>query len=116
MIGGTTISTQTVNHAPIQPPTSRLPTRKLHPVEPSLEMQLEQSIPVEQRQDDLGVNQRWRKPDLRRAYSAGQLLFQVVGVAGFAGYFVSMHTLMRVFSGILLAGTWYAIYKVKGTV
>jgi hypothetical protein len=58
----------------------------------------------------------WRErlpPDFRRACSAGQLLFQVIGVAGYAGYFASMHTFMRLFSGALMAGTWYAIYKIK---
>ena len=58
----------------------------------------------------------WREglsPDFRRACSAGQLLFQVVGVAGYAGYFASMHTFMRLLSGALMAGTWYAIYKIK---
>jgi hypothetical protein len=52
--------------------------------------------------------------DLRRVYSAGRLLFQVIGCAGYAGYFVSMHTFMRVLSGALMAGTWYAIYRIKG--
>ena len=59
----------------------------------------------------------WRKrvsPDFGRAYSAGRLLFQVVGVTGYAGYFVSMHTLMRVFSATLMAGAWYAIFRIKG--
>ena len=58
----------------------------------------------------------WRdglSPDFRRACSAGQLLFQVVGVAGYAGYFASMHTFMRLFSGALMAGTWCAIYRIK---
>ncbi len=58
----------------------------------------------------------WRErlsPRFRRACSAGRLLFQVVGVAGYAGYFVSMHTLMRLVSGALVAGTWYAIYRIK---
>ena len=53
-------------------------------------------------------------PKFRRACSAGQLLFQVVGAAGYAGYFASMHTLMRLLSGALMAGTWYAIYRIKG--
>jgi len=58
----------------------------------------------------------WRErlsPRFRRGYSAGQLLFQVVGAAGYAGYFASMHTLMRLVSGALMAGTWYAIYRIK---
>jgi len=60
----------------------------------------------------------WREglpPQLRRACSAGQLLFQVVGAAGYAGYFASMHTFMRLFSGALMAGAWYMIYRIKGT-
>jgi len=58
----------------------------------------------------------WRErlsPRFRRACSAGRLLFQVVGVAGYAGYFASMHTLMRLLSGALMAGTWYVIYRIK---
>jgi hypothetical protein len=42
------------------------------------------------------------------------LLFQVVGVAGYAGYFASMHTFMRLLSGALMAGTWYVIYRIRG--
>ncbi len=53
-------------------------------------------------------------PRFRRAYSAGRLLFQIVGAAGYAGYFASMHTLMRLVSGALMAGTWYLIYRIKG--
>ena len=48
------------------------------------------------------------------ALAAARLLFEVVGAAGYAGYFVSMHTLMRVVSGALMVGTWYAIYRFKG--
>jgi hypothetical protein len=59
------------------------------------------------------VGREGLSPDFRRACSAGQLLFQVVGVAGYAGYFASMHTFMRLLSGALMAGTWYAIYKIK---
>jgi len=55
----------------------------------------------------------WLSPRVRRAYSAGQLLFQVVGVAGYAGYFASMHTLMRFVSGALMGGTWYVIYRIR---
>jgi hypothetical protein len=60
----------------------------------------------------------WRErlsPKVRRALSAGRLLFQVVGAAGYAGYFASMHTFLRVLSGTLMAGTWYVIYRIKGT-
>jgi hypothetical protein len=56
----------------------------------------------------------WLSPRFRRACSAGQLLFQVVGVAGYAGYFASMHTFMRLLSGALMAGTWYVIYRIRG--
>jgi len=73
----------------------------------------EQAVPIKQRlQSARNLPQRW-SPDLLRARSAGRLLFQVVGIAGYAGYFASMHTLMRVFSSVLLAGAWYAIYRVK---
>lgn len=68
--------------------------------------------------EQLGPLRSWRErlspPDFRRACAAGRLLFQVVGCAGYAGYFVSMHMFMRVLSGALMAGTWYAIYKIKG--
>jgi hypothetical protein len=60
----------------------------------------------------------WRErlsPGFRRAYSSGQLLFQFVGIAGYAGYFASMHTFMRIVSGALMAGAWYAIYRVRGS-
>jgi len=75
---------------------------------------LGQAIPLKEQLDNVSS---WRKrlsPKFRRACSAGQLLFQVVGAAGYAGYFVSMHTFMRVLSGALMAGTWYAIYRFKG--
>jgi hypothetical protein len=73
----------------------------------------EQVLPIKQRFDRV---RRWRErlsPDFRRACSAGQLFFQIVGVAGYAGYFASMHTFMRLLSGALMAGAWYAIYKIK---
>jgi len=80
----------------------------------SLETRLEQAVPIKEQLDAASISrERWR-PDFRRAYSAGRLLFQVIGVAGYAGYFVSMHTLMRFFSGALMAGAWYAIYRMKG--
>jgi hypothetical protein len=69
--------------------------------EVSLEKRLEQATPR-------------LSPKFRRACSAGQLLFQVVGVAGYAGYFASMHTFMRLLSGTLMAGIWYVIYRIKG--
>ena len=53
------------------------------------------------------------RPEFRRASSSGRLLFQVVGMAGYAGYFVAMHTLMRVVSLVLVSGAWYAIYWFK---
>jgi len=79
----------------------------------ALEYQLERAIPLKELLD---TARAWRKqlsPRFRRACSAGQLLFQVLGIAGYAGYFASMHALMRVVSGALVAGTWYAIYKMK---
>jgi hypothetical protein len=80
----------------------------------SLEERLGQATPIKEQLDSV---RRWRErlsPQFRRAWSAGQLLFQVVGAAGYAGYFASMHTLMRLLSGALMAGTWYAIYRIKG--
>ena len=74
----------------------------------------EQVLPIKQQFDRL---QSWRErlsPEFRRACSSGQLLFQIVGVAGYAGYFASMHMFMRSLSaGTLMAGTWYAIYKIR---
>ncbi len=81
----------------------------LHEV--SLEERVEQAAVIKEQLDDL---RSWCSPNFRRAYSAGQLLFQVIGAAGYAGYFASMHTLMRLFSGALMAGAWYVIYRVKG--
>jgi hypothetical protein len=75
---------------------------------------VERAIPMQERLDSM---RSWREewsPTLRRSWSAGQLLFQFVGVAGYAGYFVSMHVFMRVLSGSLMAGAWYAIYRIRG--
>jgi hypothetical protein len=75
---------------------------------------LEQAIPFKEQLDNV---RGWRErlsPKFRRACSAGQLLLQVVGAAGYAGYFVSMHTFMRVLSGALMAGAWYVIYRIRG--
>ncbi len=80
----------------------------------SLEERIEQATAIKEQFDSM---RRWRErlsPKFRRACSAGQLLFQVVGAAGYAGYFASMHTLMRLLSCVLMAGTWYAIYRIKG--
>ena len=80
----------------------------------SLGERLEQATPIKEQLDSV---RSWRErlsPQFRRAFSAGQLLFQVVGAAGYAGYFASMHTLMRLLSGALMAGTWYVIYRIKG--
>jgi hypothetical protein len=83
--------------------------------EVSLEERLEQAIPIIKRQLDRARSWRERlSPKFRRACSAGQLLFQVVGAAGYAGYFACMHTFMRLLSGALMAGTWYVIYRIKG--
>ncbi len=82
--------------------------------EVSLEERLEQAIPLKEQLDSL---RSWRErlsPKFRRACSAWQLLFQVVGAAGYAGYFASMHAFMRLLSGTLMAGTWYLIYRIKG--
>jgi hypothetical protein len=81
----------------------------------SFEDGLEQGIQFKEQLDAL---RGWRErlsPKWRRAWSAGQLLLQLVGAAGYAGYFAGMHTFMRVVSGSLMAGAWYAIYWVKGT-
>ncbi len=78
-----------------------------------LEERLQRAIPIMEQVDRL---RGWRArlaPRFRRIGSAGQLLFQVVGVAGYAGYFASMHTLMRFVSGGLMAGAWYAIYRIR---
>jgi hypothetical protein len=115
-----TVNSSAIPPAPICPtnvnaPTPKLTRTKPQPVEPGLETRLEEALPIKQQLDEVRRSGRlWLKTDLRRAYSAGQLLFQVVGIAGYAGYFVSMHTLMRVFSGALMAGAWYAIYRIKG--
>jgi len=80
----------------------------------SLEERLEPATPIKEQLDSV---RRWRErlsPKFRRACSAGQLLFQVVGAAGYAGYFASMHTFMRLVSAALMAGTWYVIYRIKG--
>jgi hypothetical protein len=78
-----------------------------------LQERLEQATMIKEQLDSL---RSWQlPPKFRRACSAGQLLFQVVGVAGYAGYFASMHTLMRLVSGTLMAGTWYVIYRIRGS-
>jgi hypothetical protein len=80
----------------------------------SFEDGLEQGTLFREQMDAL---RGWRErlsPKCRRAWSAGQLLLQLVGAAGYAGYFAGMHTFMRVVSGSLMAGAWYAIYRVKG--
>ena len=82
--------------------------------EVSLEEHLEHAIAIKEQLDSV---RNWcgrQSPKFRRACSAGQLLFQVVGAAGYAGYFASMHTLMRLLSGALMAGAWYVIYRIKG--
>ena len=82
--------------------------------EVSLEEGLEQAIPIKEQLDSVRNWCEQLSPKFRRACSAGRLLFQVVGAAGYAGYFASMHTLMRLLSGALMAGTWYVIYRIKG--
>ena len=82
--------------------------------EVSLEERFERATQIKEQLDSVRSWCGRPLPKFRRACSAGQLLFQVVGAAGYAGYFASMHTLMRVLSGALMAGTWYAIYRIKG--
>jgi hypothetical protein len=82
--------------------------------EVSLEQRFEQVTQIREQLDSVRSWCGRLLPKFRRACSAGQLLFQVVGAAGYAGYFASMHTLMRLLSGALMAGTWYAIYRIKG--
>jgi hypothetical protein len=77
------------------------------------EERLERAAPIDRHFDNARNRRKRLSPNFRRACSAGRLLFQIVGVAGYAGYFASMHTFMRLFSGALMAGTWYAIYKIK---
>ncbi len=84
--------------------------------EMSLEERLQQAIPIKNQLDSMRSWREQLSPKFRRAYSAGQLLFQVIGAAGYAGYFASMHTFMRFVSGALMAGTWYAIYRFKSGV
>jgi hypothetical protein len=118
----TKIGPTKIGAPPSEPPAIKLPISSPAPAESDLETRLEQAAPIKQELDAARSWRRfhawggWRKPDFRRAYSSGRLLFQVVGVAGYAGYFVSMHTLMRVFSGALIAGAWFAIYRIKGAV
>jgi hypothetical protein len=80
----------------------------------SLEARLPQAIHIREQLDRVRSWQERLSPGFQRAFSSGKLLFQVVGAAGYAGYFVSMHALMRIVSGALMAGTWYAIYRIKG--
>jgi len=79
----------------------------------SLEDRLGQAAAIREQLDSLRAWKARLSPKVQRAWSAGRLLFQVVGAAGYAVYFVSMHTLMRVVSGALMAGTWYAIYRFR---
>jgi len=82
--------------------------------EVSLEGRLDRATPIKNQLDSVRSWRELLSPKFRRACSAGQLLFQVVGAAGYAGYFASMHTLMRLLSGAFMAGTWYVIYRIKG--
>jgi hypothetical protein len=96
-----------------QPPLQPSPVIAANPREIGLWEHLEQAIPVKERFDRL---RSWRErlsPKFRRAWSAGRLLFQLIGIAGYAGYFASMHTFMRLVSGSLMAGAWYAIYRIR---
>ena len=48
------------------------------------EGRLEQALPVDGHFESVRSWREGRSPDFRRACSAGQLLFQVVGIAGYA--------------------------------
>lgn len=82
----------------------------------SLEARLPQAIHIREQLDRVRSWPQRLSPRLQQVWSSGRLLFQVVGAAGYAGYFVSMHVFMRIVSGALMAGTWYAIYRIKGLV
>ena len=90
-----------------------LPTPRPERSGMAIEAQFERALPLK---DQIERFRSWRPalpPRLRRISSAGRLLFQFIGFAGYAGYFASMHSLMRVSSATLLLGTWYAIYRMK---
>ena len=74
---------------------------------------LKQAVPLKQQLDAARGWQEEFRPKIQRGWAAGRLLFQFIGLAGYAGYFMSMHALMRIVSGALLGGTWYAIYRMK---
>jgi hypothetical protein len=97
---------------PLPPsPAVHAPVGQMNPWE-----RMERAIPIKEQFDTL---RNWRErlsPRFRRASSAAKLLFQFVGVAGYAGYFTSMHTFMRIVSGVLMAVAWFAIYKIKEAV
>ena len=81
---------------------------------PRIQVRLRLAVPGLRRVRECARGWVDRMPaEFRRACSAGRLLFQVVGVAGYAGYFASMHTLMRVVSLGLVAGAWYSVYWIK---
>ena len=89
----------------------------INPRELTLDERLALALPIKQQLDRL---LSWRervspevRQKVRRGYSAACLLFQFVGLAGYAGYFASMHTFMRLFSGALMLGGWYAIFWLK---
>ena len=94
-------------------PSRPSPAIPANPREIGLWDSLEQAIPIKEQFDRV---RSWRErlsPKLSRASSAAKLLLQFVGAAGYAGYFAAMHTFMRVLSGLLMAGAWYAIYKLQ---
>jgi hypothetical protein len=79
----------------------------------SLDENVEGAVAVKRELDRLRNWREFVSPKIRRIATAGQLLFQLVGFAGFIGYFAGMHTFMRVLSGVLMASAWYAIYRVR---
>ncbi|MGA3089585.1 MAG: hypothetical protein ABSD75_13295 [Terriglobales bacterium] len=74
----------------------------------------EQATPIQEPLDRVRAWHERLSPKFHRACSAGRLLLQVIGAAGYAGYFATMHTFMRLLSGALMAGTWYVIYRIQG--
>jgi hypothetical protein len=82
----------------------------------TLDEHVEEAVAVKRELESIWNWREFVSPKIRRVVTAGQLLFQLVGFAGFFGYFAGMHTFMRVLSGVLMVSAWYAIYRVKAGV
>jgi len=95
---------------PSLPPPLPIP---VNPVELSLDNRLAPALPSKQQLDGVLSWRERLSPDVRRGYSAACLLFQLVGFAGYAGYFVAMHSLMRCISSALMLAGWYGIFWLK---